>query len=380
MRAFSLLLLGFIIGCHAQPQFPWQGEWGAFTDAKTMLGDRLSISQCSANACRFSVERASATGHIDTSTDQGLTLLSSTTAIAKLYGGEGAPQCVLQLTRQGSPKPVITVSAPSASCLNYYGGGINITLSGDYPLRSTTPYAGAHRDECYFDNSPARLAICTTPRLSQLESHWQDLAFDYPIHPPTSNDQTTVEIAQQEDTSLFDTCDKDPHPAQCLQTHYTAEINSMQARKDAYTDGTTERGDPAQGGLLAKKIAGSYRHSFKNGDVQGDTYISTDTLTISSVGTASIQFDTELAFYNGHSCSIGGGALFRKDGSFVFDDDPKNKLPEEPLCRLAIIPSDQGVTFKDVTGGCKSYCGARGTLDGASFTFSQRATPKAAAK
>ncbi len=138
-------------------------------------------------------------------------------------------------------------------------------------------------------------------------------------------------------------------------------------------DPTIDRGDPAEGRRLARKIAGRYRSTQDNGDVTGRHYKTTDTLTITAVGPASIHFDTSLNFFNGHTCGLSGGALYRKNGSFVFDDDPKNQVAEEPLCRLAIVPSATGVDFKDLTGGCKMmYCGARGSWNGEGFTFAER--------
>ena len=138
-------------------------------------------------------------------------------------------------------------------------------------------------------------------------------------------------------------------------------------------DPTVDRGDPAEGGRLAHKIAGRYRYTSDNGDVSGRHYRTPDTLAITAVGPASIHFDASLNFFNGHTCGLSGGALYRKDGSFVFDDEASNQLPNEPLCRLAIVPTAKGVNFKDLTGGCKAmYCGERGSWNGEGFTFAQR--------
>jgi hypothetical protein len=174
------------------------------------------------------------------------------------------------------------------------------------------------------------------------------------------------------DAGILHSCDSDTDPARCLTERYTSEIAAMQTKKAAYLDGTVQRGNPAEGGRLAAKIAGRYSHQFPNGDVQGDTYTSTDTLTIRPTGAASIHFDVELNFYNGHTCSLSGGALYRKDGSFVFDDSPANTPSNAPSCRLAIIPTNNGVKFNDITGACKNYCGARGGWNGEGFTFKER--------
>src|SRR3978361_764583 len=122
--ATALLFLALITGCHSNSKPSWQGEWGPFADAKTMIGGRISISQCSGTTCHFSIERGSGTGRIFTSTDQDLTLLSPTSATAKLNGGD-PPDCALQLTLQTSPSSVIIVTASGTSCLSYYGTGTN---------------------------------------------------------------------------------------------------------------------------------------------------------------------------------------------------------------------------------------------------------------
>jgi hypothetical protein len=372
----KLLPLTFLFTFITHAQSPWQGEWGSFSDAKTMLGGRVSISGCKDNTCQFDIERNSGTGRVGTSANKEMKLLSETTATARLDGGEG--DCVLAFTRQGDMKPGIVIAATGKSCLSYYGTGTNATFAGTYPLRSKTNYTESHRDECFFDDSPAKLTICSSPELAKLEQDRELLADEFPLHPPAKDENVTM-VGTHENEAILGACDKDHRPAQCLESHYRSDIQAMQAKKDAYIDGTTQRGDAAQGHELALKIAGRYRHTFGNADVQGHEYNSTDTMTLKPVGAASISFEIELNFYNGHSCSISGGALYRKDGSFVFDDDPAKAVAPFSACRLALIPDAKGVTFKDIEGSaCKmSYCGARGSLDGGGFTFNQRvaATP-----
>ena len=102
-----------------------------------------------------------------------------------------------------------------------------------------------------------------------------------------------------------------------------------------------------------------------------------NTLTITPVGRASIHFDAHLEFYNGHTCDLSGGALYRKNGSFVYDDKPSTSNSTDPVCHLGIKPTATGVTFEDYTGGCKmTSCGERGGWNGASFTFAERVPTK----
>ncbi len=77
---------------------------------------------------------------------------------------------------------------------------------------------------------------------------------------------------------------------------------------------------------------------------------------------------------------LSGGALFRKDGDFVYDDST-DRSPNNPVCHLDIKPTPKGVEFEDFTGGCKLIaCGERGGWNGASFNFTERITPKPASK
>jgi hypothetical protein len=147
--------------------------------------------------------------------------------------------------------------------------------------------------------------------------------------------------------------------------------------KAAFIAGYTDRGDPDLATKVAARIAGRYRHSFESGDVQGDSYRATDTLTLTPISRNSIHFNVHLNFYNGHTCSLSGGALFRKDGSFVFDDVPAD-ADSDSVCHLAIVPTTNGVELHDLTGsGCKNIsCGERGGYNGAGFSLSDRVSAK----
>lgn len=369
--------LGFVallaVGAHAQEAAPWQGEWGAFTGTHAEVGRRLSIQDCSGNVCKYYLEARSAAGHADAPSDSKLTLQANGTASASLPNGDRKAFCTLQFKRNGGTRPDIEVVASGATCTSYYATSPTVSFSGTYPLHSSTPYGGMHADECFLGQSPALLATCTHPELDTLERQWEALAKEYPLHAPPASQPGGGTDAMQVDRQLLHDCDTEGDPQACLTKRYSGEITQMQAKKTAYLAGTEERGDPAVGGPLARRIAGLYRHSSKNGDVQGDSYITTDKLTITVVGTASIRFKANLYFFNGHSCSLDGGALYRRDGSFVFDDKPANAfVPDTPACRLAIVPDATGVKFKEITGGCKSYCGARGTWNNKGFTFSDR--------
>ena len=374
MRAPLILALLLTTSlAHAQ-QSPWQGEWGAFTDPAATTGQRLTISDCSATTCTFAVSVRIPGGNCGTATKATFTITSPSEATASLPGESATQVCRLQLHRD--PKS-ITILATGKTCTSYYCTSPTITLSHTYPQRSTTLYTGPHADACLSNASPSTVATCTNPSLAKLEQQWQDLYADFPLTPNPNKNENGYTHAVAVDATILKHCDTAPNPTQCLHDRFTADIALMTAKQTDHTAGYTDRGDPATASALAQKIAGKYRHSFANADVQGDHYRSTDTLTITPVGSASIHFDVLLNFYNGHTCSLSGGALYRKNGSFVSDADPKNHLDNEPVCHLGIKPTAKGVEFEDYTGGCKMIaCGERGGWNGAAFTFAERLPAK----
>ena len=368
MRLVPLILAFLTTACYAQQvASPWQGEWG---DDSPSAG-RLTISECTGQACTFKLSH----GGCNASRNPSLQLLSATEATADLPGEDASHSCHLQL-RRDTAKPTIDVKQSGNGCAYYCipgGTGFDTQLT----QRSPVVYFGSHSDECMQGAGPARRSTCLDASLATLEEKWDSLFDEFPLVPVTK-DSNQYQQSIQLDAAIMAQCNSASDPAQCVRTRLTNDIALMKARQAAFTAGYTERGDPAEGGRLARSIAGRYRHTFANGDVQGHSYRSTDTLTITPVGKASISFDAELSFFNGHSCSIGGGALYRKDGSFVFDDDPADAVPGDDVCHLAIVPTPKGVTFKDLNGSCKmAHCGARGSLDGAEFTFRERIAPKA---
>ena len=371
---------GAVAAAHAQNASLWQGEWGAFTGRNAQDGRRLSIYGCMNAACMFSIEARSKAGHAE-ATSHYLTITSGTEAVADLPGETSDSVCRLHFERRAGATPSIVVQAGGDTCTSYYSTNPAITISGNYPFRSAANYGGIHADECFLDGSASRMATCVRPEVSALEQKWQELAGEYSLQPRASNNQTAYEHTKEMDEAILSSCDQDVNAVKCLTTRYGAEIAAMQVKKDAYLDGTVARGDPAQGGKMAATIAGQYRHQFPNADVEGDKFTSTDTLTIRPVGAASIHFDVQLNFYNGHECSLSGGALYRKDGSFVFDDSARNAPADTPTCRLAIIPTGDGVKFQDITGGCKlAYCGERGGWNGEGFNFKERIKSPISAK
>jgi hypothetical protein len=377
---FTLAVLSLLITptlAYAQ-QSPWQGEWGAFADTSAYNGQRLTISACSSDSCTFALNVAKGNAHCGTASPVTFKILTATDAAANLPGETNAQSCKLDFHRANNS---ITITAAGGACTSYYCTSSAATFAHTYPRRSANLFTGPHSDACLSAPPPAIAATCDDPALAKLEQDWEDLYADFPLTTDPSKDENGYSYANTIDAALLTHCDTAPDPAACLHDRFTEDIALMTAKQQAYVAGYTDRGDPVTAHALALKITGRYRHSFANGDVQGEHFRSTETLTVTPVGQASIHFDAHREFYNGHTCDLSGGALFRKNGSFVYDDSSTDVGPNDPVCHLGIHPTPNGVEFNDYTGGCKMIsCGERGGWNGAGFTFNERVAPKPPSK
>lgn len=121
-------------------------------------------------------------------------------------------------------------------------------------------------------------------------------------------------------------------------------------------------------------IAGVYKHSFANGDVQGDKYRSEDVLELVPVTPKTVYFRTHLEFYNGHECGLSG--IADVEGEALVFHDPATDY-QGKHCVLRIETNTKGVAFRepDPDWPCKNqYCGARGAFDGQGFAAVERRT------
>jgi hypothetical protein len=125
-------------------------------------------------------------------------------------------------------------------------------------------------------------------------------------------------------------------------------------------------GNTNEASLLIDQIAGVYKRGFKNGNIDGTTYLSENILEIVKVVENIIYFKFRLEFFNGHSCFLFGTAYYTSDKAFLFKGNA-----EEGDCNLKIIVTAEDIKFIDGAYGgntCRDYCcGARGGLDGVSF-------------
>ena len=99
--------------------------------------------------------------------------------------------------------------------------------------------------------------------------------------------------------------------------------------------------------------------------VDGSKFWSDDVVEIVPVDAAHAYFRAELAFYNGHSCSIAGVA--KAVGNKLVYREKQASYDGGPTCRLTITTKGKSLLLDDGDGSCQSYCGARGSLSGFDF-------------
>ena len=109
-------------------------------------------------------------------------------------------------------------------------------------------------------------------------------------------------------------------------------------------------------------LAGRYSKHFQNGMVDGSKFWSDDVVEIVPVDAGHAFFRSELAFFNGHSCSIAGVA--KAVGGKLVYSEKQPSYDGGPTCRLTITNKGKSLLLDDGDGSCQSYCGARGSLSG----------------
>lgn len=120
------------------------------------------------------------------------------------------------------------------------------------------------------------------------------------------------------------------------------------------------------------QLAGRYSRSFQNGLVTGERYTSEDIVEIVPVDASHAYVRMELAFFNGHSCSLAG--IARAEGSALVFHEPKADAVGDEHCVLTLKRDGAKLRWNDGDGSCRSHCGARGSLiDGSLPWASQRA-------
>ncbi|MGH8819863.1 MAG: hypothetical protein ACREWJ_01030 [Rhodoferax sp.] len=346
----------------------WSGEWGAFhrippASADEYQGASVSVTDCVGAKCKASIqiERAS-DAHCEAAGN--LQIKSASEAAVDL--ADFGHQCSITLHQTYAGTPTITAKATGPGCSAYCTPGA--ALNGVFPLRSRTSFYGDSVEACYAGAKPSRAALCASQALSSLLDQWTQLTVEVSDLDGPPLDQAA------EQKKILARCDATPQPANCLSSALKQSMQQLNVRKTAWHTAVTEPGDPQQARQKIAAIAGHYRHSFQNGDIDGDKYTSTDTLHIARASENTIRYSLHLNFYNGHECNRSGIATYKAGGMFV---DQTNDPTEAKACFFEIIPAAHGVSLGDPTGVCReSDCGARGGYVNESFSFRQRVKPR----
>ena len=124
---------------------------------------------------------------------------------------------------------------------------------------------------------------------------------------------------------------------------------------------------------LLSEVAGVYKKRFKNSTVNDEDYESEDILEIVPINKTAAYVRMELAFFNGHSCSLSTVFEYESNRAFIaFADD--YRAPGYG-CTMKMEVGYKALRFLDISKGandCKIHCGARGSLDEVEFTRSKK--------
>jgi hypothetical protein len=116
-------------------------------------------------------------------------------------------------------------------------------------------------------------------------------------------------------------------------------------------------------------VAGVYKKSFPNGNIDGGKYQSEDILEIVKVSPTAAYVRTHLEFFNGHVCNIWGVA--NAEGDALVYHGGKNV--EGKQCLFSVKAQAGKVTLDDKDGACAiGTCGNRGMYNGTAFELKKR--------
>jgi hypothetical protein len=291
----------------------WAGEWGTFSRVPTTKGINehyegagLSVTDCANQRCHLSFEILGKTFHAEAEGE--LMIESDSEAVARL-GSSSEGKCTLAIDKTATERPSVTVRKRTGDCSYFATPGASFEQT--YVLRSSSRFYGDDIPACFVGAGSAVVSLCSSRELAQQEHAWGALVQEVSdLGRPQLNKDT-------ERARILKACDAVPDAATCLGTAFAKSTEELVARKDTWKASVTEPGDANEAKQKIEEIAGSYRHSFANGDVQGNHFKSTDTLEINRADDTSIRVDVHLEFYNGHECNHEGVASYRRAGFFA---------------------------------------------------------------
>jgi hypothetical protein len=116
-------------------------------------------------------------------------------------------------------------------------------------------------------------------------------------------------------------------------------------------------------------VAGVYKKTLKNGNIDGGKYQSEDILEIAKISPTTAYVRTHLEFFNGHICNIWGIAQV-EGGALVYHGETNSQGNK---CALSVKVAAGKITLEDKEGACAiGTCGNRGMYSGTAFELKQR--------
>ena len=116
-------------------------------------------------------------------------------------------------------------------------------------------------------------------------------------------------------------------------------------------------------------LAGVYKKTFPNANIDGGKYQSENILEIVKVSPTAAYVRTHLEFFNGHICNIWGVAKVEGDGLVYHRETNSQGKP----CLLSMKVQAGKVTLDDKDGACAiGTCGNRGMYNGTAFELKKR--------
>jgi hypothetical protein len=116
-------------------------------------------------------------------------------------------------------------------------------------------------------------------------------------------------------------------------------------------------------------LAGVYKKTFQNGNIDGGKYQSEDILEIVKVSPTAAYVRTHLEFFNGHICDIWG--IANVEGEALVYHGQTNSQGKQ--CLLSVKVQAGKVMLDDKDGACAiGTCGNRGMYNGTAFELKKR--------
>ena len=142
--------------------------------------------------------------------------------------------------------------------------------------------------------------------------------------------------------------------------------------QEAAADDDMDGGDGAPNLMPSTPEDGEYTRAHSvlvepDNDALGEAV---DCLVVSVLGSGEAEFRLELYFDMEHSCELSGVARPTLDGRLTYEG---SEATQDAGCELSFVTKGGSITLEEKGNGCSpSWCGARGVLDGATFSQDTR--------